>query len=329
MNGLLWQSRWKVLVLYIALVVIFMATVFLTFFTDFFTTSRTGAIPQIVWFLVVSLFLVAVIILLSKTIRILDALEENSSKLERIAEALEKNRSILTQLDQNLRLSETTKTIIFSETNKQLLKDAVLAKLKQQDFEAASRMIHQMERHPEFEKLAEQLRAEMNKPPDQTDAEKLKPKAEEIEKLLEAHQWAPAAAQLEELTRAHPNSEAVKALRRQLLDKKEERKKVLLTAWDDAVQRQATNRSLEILRELDHYLTPNEASALEEAAKDVFKTKLHNLGIQFSLAVSKQRWPEAFRVGREITHDFPNSKMAKEIREKLAVLEQKAHENTP
>jgi hypothetical protein len=305
-----------------------MGTVFLTFFTDVFTTSRIGAIPQLVWFLVVSLFLVAVILLLSKTIRILDALEENSSKLERIAEALEKNRSILTQLEKNLRLSETTKTIIFSETNKQLLKDAALAKLKQRDFETANRMIHQMERHPEFEKLAEQLRAEMNKPPDQTDAEKLKPKIEEIEKLLEAHQWAPAGAQLEDLIKAHPNSEAVKAVRQKLLHKKEERKKVLLTAWDDAVQRQATNRSLEILRELDQYLTPSEASALEEAAKDVFKTKLHNLGIQFSLAISKQRWPEALRVGREITRDFPNSKMAKEIRENLTALEQKAHEKT-
>ncbi|MHC4389595.1 MAG: hypothetical protein ACYSX1_13455, partial [Planctomycetota bacterium] len=266
MNRLLWQSRWKALVLYIALVVIFMGTVFLTFFTDVFTTSRIGAIPQLVWFLVVSLFLVAVILLLSKTIRILDALEENSSKLERIAEALEKNRSILTQLEKNLRLSEAAKTIIFSETNKQLLKDAALAKLKQRDFETANRMIHQMERHPEFEKLAEQLRAEMNKPPDQTDAEKLKPKIEEIEKLLEAHQWAPAGAQLEDLIKAHPNSEAVKAVRQKLLHKKEERKKVLLTAWDDAVQRQATNRSLEILRELDQYLTPSEASALEEAA---------------------------------------------------------------
>jgi hypothetical protein len=305
-----------------------MGTVFLTFFTDVFTTSRIGAIPQLVWFLVVSLFLVAVILLLSKTIRILDALEENSSKLERIAEALEKNRSILTQLEKNLRLSEAAKTIIFSETNKQLLKDAALAKLKQRDFETANRMIHQMERHPEFEKLAEQLRAEMNKPPDQTDAEKLKPKIEEIEKLLESHQWAPAGAQLEDLIKAHPNSEAVKAVRQKLLHKKEERKKVLLTAWDDAVQRQATNRSLEILRELDQYLTPSEASALEEAAKDVFKTKLHNLGIQFSLAISKQRWPEALRVGREITRDFPNSKMAKEIRENLTALEQKAHEKT-
>jgi hypothetical protein len=328
MNRLLWQSRWKVLILYIALVAVFMVIIFLTFFTNIFRTSPPGTMPQLVWFLITSLFLVALILLLSKTIRILDALEQNSSKLERIAATLEKNRSTLAQLNQSLRLSETARTILFSETNKQLLRDAVLAKLKQQDFETVNQMIDQMARRPEFEKLAEQLRAETNKSRDETDAERLKPKMEEIDKLLESHQWVPAGTQIEDLTRAHPNSEAPKALRQKFLDKKEERKKVLLTAWDDAVQRQATNRSLEILRELDQYLTPSEASALEEAAKDVFKTKLHNLGIQFSLAISKQHWPEALRVGREITRDFPNSKMAGEIRENLTALEQKAQGRT-
>jgi hypothetical protein len=112
-------------------------------------------------------------------------------------------------------------------------------------------------------------------------------------------------------------------MRQKLLDKKEDRKKILLTAWDDAVKRQVTDRSLEILRELDMYLTPNEGLALQEAAKDVFRNKLHNLGVQFSLAVSGRQWDKALQTGRQITRDFPNSKMAEEIREKWDVLKQK------
>jgi hypothetical protein len=112
-------------------------------------------------------------------------------------------------------------------------------------------------------------------------------------------------------------------MRQKLLDKKQERKKILLTTWDDAVKRQDTDRSLEILRELDLYLTPNEGLALQEAARDVFRNKLHNLGVQFSLAVSEKRWSKAVETGRQITHDFPNSRMAEEIREKWDVLKQK------
>ena len=45
------------------------------------------------------------------------------------------------------------------------------------------------------------------------------------------------------------------------------------------------------------YLTPNEALALQEAAKDVFRTKLHNLGVQFALAVSDKQWSNALEIG--------------------------------
>ena len=95
---------------------------------------------------------------------------------------------------------------------------------------------------------------------------------------------------------------------------------MLLNAWDDAVKRQATDRSLEILRELDMYLTPNEGLALQEAAREVFRTKLHNLGVQFSLAVSDRNWVEALEIGEEIMRGFPNSRMAKEIRERHEAL---------
>lgn len=89
-----------------------------------------------------------------------------------------------------------------------------------------------------------------------------------------------------------------------------------------AVQRKETDRCLELLKELDLYLTPNEGSALREAASDVFRSKLHNLGTQFSIAVTEKRWDEALDIGQKIVNDFPNSKMAVEIRAKLDVLKQ-------
>ncbi|MBA7645497.1 hypothetical protein ES703_53255 [subsurface metagenome] len=102
----------------------------------------------------------------------------------------------------------------------------------------------------------------------------------------------------------------------------------MLTAWDDAVKRQATDRSLEILRELDLYLSPNEGLALQEAARDAFRTKLHNLGVQFSLVVSARQWARALEIGQQIVRDFPNSRMADEIRGKLDILKQRVEQQS-
>jgi hypothetical protein len=77
------------------------------------------------------------------------------------------------------------------------------------------------------------------------------------------------------------------------------------------------------------YLTPNEGLALQEAARDVFRTKLHNLGVQFSLAVSEKQWTQALQTGRQIIRDFPNSRMADEIREKVDILSQKVEQQQP
>ncbi len=106
------------------------------------------------------------------------------------------------------------------------------------------------------------------------------------------------------------------------------RKKELLAAWDEAVKREQTDRGLEILRELDLYLTANEGLALQEAARSVFRNKLHSLGVQFSLAVSEKDWAKAFETGHQIVRDFPNSRMAEEIRARWDILKQRAKEKT-
>ncbi|MHC4624801.1 MAG: hypothetical protein ACYS4W_12965 [Planctomycetota bacterium] len=320
----LWQPKWNVLTVYVVLAVVVLGTVFLALFTNILRTSKAGEIPQVVWLLVAFVFMVMAIGILSKVFAILDVLQENSAKLERIIEALEKNRSMLAQIHQSVQLSETAKTIVFGDSDRESLRKTVLARLEQQDSEAAARVIDEIARRPEYAELAAQLRDEASRCVDESEQQRIKQAAADIEKLFESYQWVEASAQIEGLIKAYPRNEEARSLRQKLLAKKEERKRLLLTAWDDAVQRQATDRSLEILRDLDQYLTPNEGLALQEAAKEVFRTKLHNLGVQFSFAVSGKNWGKAVEVGQEITRDFPNSKIAEEIREKLDFLKQKA-----
>lgn len=318
--------KWKVLIICAALTVAALLTVFLVLFRNIFRTSEAGSVAQFVLSIAALVLLAVVTLMLSKTAKVFDVLRENAAKLERIAEALEKNHSVLTHIEQSARLSETAKTIVYHDADGQSLREAVFDKLQRQDYQAADEIIDEIARCAGYKELAEQLRAEADKYRDATDTERVSRGIAQVEKLFENYQWAKASAQIEGLIKAYPKSEEAKALRQELLDKKEERKKVLLGAWDDAVKRQATDRSLEILRELDLYLAPNEALALQKAAKDVFKTKLHNLGIQFSLAISGKNWAKALEISQEITRHFPNSRIAGEIREKTDVLKQKVEE---
>ena len=49
-----------------------------------------------------------------------------------------------------------------------------------------------------------------------------------------------------------------------------------------------------------------------------------NLGVQFKLAIHDKEWTEAVRVGEGIIKEFPNSRMADEVRELLDLLRERA-----
>ncbi|MFH1370930.1 MAG: hypothetical protein ABII09_06555 [Planctomycetota bacterium] len=307
---------------------VIVAVVLLVFFTDVLKTKQDNELPPIIWLLAAFLLMVTLIIILATSLKTLDVLNDSSSKLDKVSGELEKMRQILNQVNQSTRLSETARAIAFRDSDMQTLRDAVFDKLQQKDFEGAYEIIDEIAHRTGYRKLAEQLHVQADKYRDATDVERMNQSIAHIEKHLEDHQWAKASAQIELLIKEYPANEKALSMRQGLAEKKEERKKVLLNAWDDAVKRQATDRSLEILRELDQYLTPNEGLALQEGARDVFRTKLHNLGVQFSLAVSGKQWARALETGTEIIRDFPNSRMAEEIREKINALKTHAQQKT-
>ncbi|MGD0572814.1 MAG: hypothetical protein ABSB11_07300 [Sedimentisphaerales bacterium] len=271
--------------------------------------------------LLVALFsLITLVVIFVSSLKMLDLIDDTNAKTDKVADELEKLRQVVNQVNISTHVSEMAKVIAFRDNDMQTLRDAVFDKLQQKDFDSAYEIIDEIAHKTGYKKLAEQLHLQADKYRDANDAERMNQIISHIEKHLDDHQWAKASAQIELLVKEYPTSDKALAMRQRLLEKKEERKKILLNAWDDAVKRQVTDRSIEILRELDQYLTPNEGLALQEAARDVFRTKLHNLGVQFALAVSGKQWAKAVNTGLEIIRDFPNSRMAEEIREKLDAL---------
>ncbi len=312
------KFKWYFIVIYIAIALL----IALAMFTAIF--DRAENLQHILWLVGALIVLVAALVILAKVIKMTEVLQSNDRKLEQLISSLEKTRSTLIQLNNSSHLSETAKSIAFRETDQQTLREAVYDKLHQEDFETTSQIIAEIATYPQYQKLAEQLRAEAETYKNSSEKERIDRVIKHIEGLLEKHDWARASAQIEKLAQTSADENLIMQMRQKVVDKKQQRKRVLLNAWDEAVKRQATDRSLEILKDLDQYLTPNEGLALQEAARDVFRNKLHNLGVQFALAVSAKEWKKALKIGEEITEEFPNSKMAAEIRETRPKLEQKA-----
>ena len=244
-------------------------------------------------------------------------------KLEVLTQLLTRNRNLLSQVSHGVRLSEAAKTIVFRDMDRHSLREAVLEKLHQHDFDATAAMIENISQRAGYEELARQLRSEAELYRNATEDERLTQVIGHIDRLCGLYEWSKAKEQIDRLLKSHPDSPKVRELPAVLADRKEARKHELLAAWDSAIKRQATDESLEILRELDGYLTPNEGLALQESARDVFRTKLHNLGVEFSLAVTGKHWAQAHSIGQQIIADFPNSRMAQEIREKIDVIKSK------
>jgi len=312
--GKLWQVQWHLL--FAGLVIV---GVVLWVAAEAFPVFK-GSFRMIVYF-AAAVGVFAILLLTAETVK---SLKEQQEKISQINDNLAANRNLLEQISQGVKLSEAAKTIVYRDADRQQLRAGVMEKLHQQDFDATYAMIEDIANRNEYKKLANDLKLTADKYRDATDLERINQIISYIDKQLEQYQWTTASVQIERLLALYPDSEQAKAMQHKLVEKKEQRKRELLAAWDKAVKKADTDYSLLILRELDLYLTPSEGLALQEAASEVFKNKLHNLGVQFAIVVSDKNWSKALETGREIIKGFPNSKMADEIRTKISILKELA-----
>jgi len=310
----LWLVQWHLL--FAGLMIV---TVIVWVLADAMPVFKGSFMMLILFAAAVGMF--GIILLLYEAIKILTAQQQ---QLERISDALTASRSLFEQISKGVKLSEAAKTIAYRDMDNQYLRASVMEKLHQQDFRATYAMIEDIARRSEYKELAEELKTAADNYRDATEQERINQIINYIERLFEQFQWTTASIQIESLIKKYPDSEKAEPLQQKLIEKREQRKRQLLAAWDEAVKREDTDRSLMVLKELDSYLTPSEGLALQEAATEVFKNKLHNLGVQFALAVSDKQWADALITGQDIIRGFPNSRMADEIRDKLSTLRELA-----
>jgi prepilin signal peptidase PulO-like enzyme (type II secretory pathway) len=261
-------------------------------------------------------------------IRLLISIESNTfhadETLVRMLRHIDDLKEGIHAVNESILLSEEAKAIAFRDKDLQTLRQAVEEEIKTKDWESAMYLADQMEKRFGVRQEAEQFRQRVAKERDEISQRELGMVVAKFEDHLKNCEWAGAEDMIKTIQKQFADIAEVKQLQEKYEQAKLARKKELIQAWDRAIQEEDAERKVEILKELDGYLSPNEAAAFEESAREAFRTKLHNMGVQFSLLVTEKIWDRALEMGTTLIKEFPNSRMAQEIRDRLPNLQARA-----
>ncbi len=250
-------------------------------------------------------------------------------QLERVESLQEDQGKSLKRLIELGSISDRAKGLIFHENEIEALHEKINHNLIRQDYKGAGELIDAIEKDFGYVAEAAEMREEMEASRKATMEEKIDAAVQRIQKIIDRCDWARATRESQRLSETFPNNPKIAALPERVQNAHAKHKRDLLQTYGEAVKRNEVDHSIELLKELDLYLSPQEAAALEESARGIFRAKLHNLGVQFSIFVTEQQWDKAFVAGEQIVREFPNSRMAQEVSAKMDLLRTRATAETP
>ncbi|MCH8146506.1 MAG: hypothetical protein IH987_00710 [Planctomycetes bacterium] len=248
------------------------------------------------------------------------------SELRELRQSLAKQSDRLDVIAVNTALSDAAKSLSHRQQELDALTSAIREEIHHGRWESSNNLVHELERRFGASEQAAAIREELDTARGDAIHEKLSEAIEKIENFFRPHDWEKAQIEIDRLHHALPDNARVAGLIDRMKILKEQHKQELMQAWEEATKRSDTDHAIEILRELDQYLSPAEAHALQSSARHVFKEKLLQLGIQFRFAVNEKRWADAVSTGLVLVRDFPNARMTNEVREALDTLRERARQ---
>ena len=221
-------------------------------------------------------------------------------------------------------LSDRAKGLVYRDSEIEAIREMVHHDMMRQDYKTAEAAINSIERDLGYADEAARLRQALDAGRKATLEEKIDAAIMRVQDILNAFQWGRAIRESNRILRLFPNNPKVASLPERIETARAKRKRDLLQAYGAAVRKDDIDRGVALLKELDLYLTPQEGAALADSARGVFKARLRYLGVQFSIRITDKVWSEAVAVGQDIMNEYPNSRMAREVRDRMDVLKQRA-----
>ncbi|MAX25247.1 MAG: hypothetical protein CMJ19_12160 [Phycisphaeraceae bacterium] len=250
--------------------------------------------------------------------------KQDASSDKAYAESLQQVIGVLRSINDRMMISDTAKRIAFRERDQETLRQVIRTEINRGNMETALSLAEEMSKTPGYEHEGQDIQRQIIA----ARADKMDRKVLEaisiFEQMLSRHEWDDALTEARQLQQTYPDSARVKNLAARVREARESHKKDLERQFLEAARRDDVETAMDLLKELDHYMTEKEAAPLLEVARGVIGKKRQNLGVQFKLAVADHEWIDALHVGEQIIADFPNTKMADEVLSMMDLLKERA-----
>ncbi len=230
----------------------------------------------------------------------------------------------LRDLMQQSSLSDDARRVLNRRRERELLCRAIEEDIDAEDWDAAMVLVKELAEQFGYRAEAEDFRTRIEQARYVTLERRVGEATANLDGLLAQQQWDEARVEAARIGRLFPDSPSVEGLRHRVEQARTAYKTDLERRFREAADAQQAEHAMVLLKELDLYLTEREAEPLREMARSVIGRARETLGVQFKSAVQEKHWRSAIEFGERIMRDFPNSRMAHEVREMIDQLRAKA-----
>jgi hypothetical protein len=234
-------------------------------------------------------------------------------------------REAIERVAEHQALSDDARRVLHRRPERDLLRRAIEEDIAAEDWDAAMVLVNELADRFGYRADAEEFRDRIEQARAETVRRRIEEGIARIDGLIVQRRWDQAAVEAARVARLHPDSPRVEGLRRRVDVARQAYKEDLERRFLHAARSDQADEALELLKELDGYLSEAEAQPYREVARDVIGKAREILGEQFKLAVQDKHWDRASHIGERIVREFPNTRMAGEVRELLEAVKTKAN----
>lgn len=241
----------------------------------------------------------------------------NPDQIDRLAASIE-------GMTQEAGLSEAAKRVLHRRQERELLRREIERDITDGDWDAAMVLVKELAERFGYRADAEEFRTRIERVRSETLERTVTEAIDALDELIRNRRWTDAYAEAARIRRLYPESHRIEGLKERVDEARERYKHELERRFLMAAQRDEIDNAMELLREMDSYLTESEAERFREVARGVIGKARDNLGVRFKLALQDRNWVAALEFGERIIEDFPNTRMAEEVRGMLDTLREQA-----
>ncbi|HYE03723.1 MAG TPA: hypothetical protein VD963_10875 [Phycisphaerales bacterium] len=243
----------------------------------------------------------------------------------RVSQNLDELNRNIRLLTEQASLSPDARRVLNRGVERELLCRAIEEDIAGQDWDAAMVLSAELADRFGYRAEAEVFRARIEKARAGVQERRLNDAIAQLDGLIVQRRWEQALREAASIRRLFPDSPRVEGLRDRVEQARSVYKADLERRFLEAARQNQIEDAMALLKELDTYLSEAEAEPFREVARGVITRARDNLGAQFKIAVQDRQWALAASLGRRIVAEFPNTRMANEVRQLMDSILSKAN----